>query len=65
LFLLLNTRGRCGAKVDSSPLQASEPTGDYVLLHRDTSTAIYAIHASEVEIHKANAKLRGFGIIIG
>ena len=53
--LLASTRGRCGAMAHSSPVQASEPTGDYVLLHRDTGTALYATRATEAEIHRANA----------
>jgi hypothetical protein len=34
-----------------------EPTGDYVLLHRDTGTALYATRATEAEIHRANLNL--------
>jgi hypothetical protein len=32
--------------------------GDYVLLHRDTGTALYATRATEAEIHRANLSLR-------
>ena len=46
---------------ESSSVQASEPTGDYVLLHRDTGTALYATRASEDEIHRANLNLRRSG----
>ena len=46
---------------ESSPVQASEPTGDYVLLHRDTGTALYATRATEAEIHRANANLSRSG----
>ena len=59
--LLMGTRGRCGAMAESSPVQASEPTGDYVLLHRDTGTALYATRATEAEIHRANLNLRRSG----
>jgi hypothetical protein len=59
--LLATTRGRCGAMAESSPVQASEPTGDYVLLHRDTGSALYATSATEAEIHRANANLRRSG----
>jgi hypothetical protein len=31
---------------ESSPVQSSEPTGDDVLLHRDTGTALYATRVS-------------------
>ena len=43
---------------ESSPVQASEPTRYYVLLHRDTGTALYATRATEAEIYRANANLR-------
>ena len=59
--LLASTRGRCNAMAESSPIQASEPTGDYVLLHRDTGTALYATRATEAEIHRANANLSRSG----
>jgi hypothetical protein len=59
--LLASTRGRCNAMADSSPVQASEPTGDYVLLHRDTGTALYATRATEAEIHRANLNLSRSG----
>jgi hypothetical protein len=59
--LLANTRGRCNAMAESPPVQASEPTGDYVLLHRDTGTALYATRATEAEIHRANANLSRSG----
>jgi hypothetical protein len=59
--LLASTRGRCGVMAESSPIQASEPTGDYVLLHRDTGTALYATRATEAEIHRANANLSRSG----
>jgi hypothetical protein len=59
--LLANTRGRCGAMAESSLVQASEPTGDYVLLHRDTGNALYATRATEAEIHRANLNLRRSG----
>jgi hypothetical protein len=55
--LLASTRGRCCAMAESSPVQACEPTGDYVLLHRDTGTALYATRATEAEIHRANLNL--------
>jgi hypothetical protein len=59
--LLARTGGHCSAMSESSPVQASEPTGDYVLLHRDTGTALYATRATEAEIHRANLKLRRAG----
>jgi hypothetical protein len=59
--LLASTRGRCSAMAESSPVQASEPTGDYVLLHRDTGTALYATRATEAEIHRANLNLKQSG----
>ena len=59
--LLMRTRGHCGAMAESSPVHASEPTGDYVLLHRDTGTALYATRATEAEIYRANANLRRSG----
>ena len=60
--LLMRTRGHCGAMAESSPVHASEPTGDYVLLHRDTGTALYATRATEAAIDRANAILRAHGI---
>jgi hypothetical protein len=59
--LLASTRGRCSAMAESSLVQASEPTGDYVLLHRDTGTALYATRATEAEIHRANTNLSRSG----
>ena len=59
--LLMRTRGHCGAMAESSPVQGSEPTGDYVLLHRDTGTALYSTQATETEIYRANANLRRSG----
>ena len=59
--LLMRTRGHCGAMAESSPVHASEPTGDYVLLHRDTGTALYSTQATETEIYRANANLRRSG----
>jgi len=38
-------------------LHSPEPR-DYVLLHRDTGTALYATRATEAEIHRANLNLR-------
>ena len=55
--LLASTRTRCGAMTESTSVQGSEPTGDFVLLHRDTGTALYATRATEAEIHRANANL--------
>ena len=46
---------------ESSPVQGCEPIGDYVLLHRDTGTALYATRATEAEIHRANANLSRSG----
>jgi hypothetical protein len=41
-------------------LHSPEPR-DYVLLHRDTGTALYATRATEAEIHRANANLSRSG----
>jgi len=57
----MGTRGRCGAMAESSPVLGIEPTGDYVLLHRDTGTALYATRATEAEIQRANVNLRRSG----
>ena len=46
---------------ESSPVQGSEPAGYYVLLNRDTGTALYAIRTTEAEIHRANLNLRRSG----
>jgi hypothetical protein len=59
--LLASTRGRFGVMTELSPVQASEPAGDYVLLHRDTGTALYATRATEAEIHRANLNLSRSG----
>jgi len=59
--LLASTRGRCNAMAESSPVQVSEPTGDYVLLHRETGSALYTPRATEAEIHRANANLSRSG----
>jgi hypothetical protein len=34
---------------------------NYVLLHRDTGSALYTTRATEVEIHRANQKLKQAG----
>ncbi|MFM7639985.1 MAG: hypothetical protein ACKO45_00270 [Cyanobium sp.] len=34
---------------------------DYVLLHRDTGSALYTTRATEAEIHRANQKLKQAG----
>ena len=34
---------------------------DYVLLHRDTGSALYTTRATELEIHRANASLSRAG----
>jgi len=59
--LMASTRGCCNAMAESSPVQASEPTGDYVLLHRETGLALYTTRATEAEIHGANANLSRSG----
>ena len=41
-------------------LHSPEPR-DYVLLHRDTGTALYATRAIEAEIHRANLNLSRSG----
>ncbi len=47
----------------AEPLQESsvEPAADYVLLHRDTGTALYRTRATEAEIHLANRNLSRSG----
>jgi hypothetical protein len=42
------------------PVTPAEPT-DYVLLHRDTGTALYRTRATEAEIHQANRNLSRSG----
>ena len=56
--LLLGPLGRCGAMAESSPVLGIEPTGEYVLLHRDTGTALYPARVTEAEIPRANLNLR-------
>ncbi len=70
---LLWHRGRCSALLRDARVrspramaelmssQASEPSCDYVLLHRDTGTARYATRATPAEIHQANQRLQGAG----
>jgi hypothetical protein len=41
--------------------RSKETADDYVLLHHDTGTALYATSATEAEIHRANANLRRSG----
>jgi hypothetical protein len=41
--------------------RSTETADAYVLLHRDTGTALYATRATEAEIHRANANLRRSG----
>jgi hypothetical protein len=41
-------------------LTSAEPA-DYVLLHRDTGTALYRTRATEAEIHRANRNLSRSG----
>ena len=59
--LLAGTRSRCGAMAESSPAQGTETAAEYLLLHRDTGTALYATRATEAEIHRANGQLRRSG----
>ena len=59
--LLMGTRGRCSAMAESSSVNGSEPAGDYVILHRDTGTALYSTRVTEAEIYRANLNLRRFG----
>jgi len=47
---------------EASTVQASEPTGDYVLLQRHTGWALYATCATEAEIQRANLNLGDLGI---
>jgi hypothetical protein len=42
------------------PVTPAEPA-DYVLLHRDTGTALYRTRATEAEIHQANRNLSRSG----
>jgi hypothetical protein len=41
-------------------LHSPEPR-DYVLLHRDTGSALYTTRATELEIHRANQQLKQSG----
>jgi hypothetical protein len=52
---------RADAMAESSPVQGTETAAEYLLLHRDTGTALYATRATEAEIHRANGQLRRSG----
>jgi len=66
---LLWHRHRCSAllRSNASPACRAMPTpdptdaSDYVLLHRDTGSALYTTRATEAEIHRANANLKQAG----
>ena len=45
----------------SMPQPLSTDASDYVLLHRDTGCALYTTRATELEIHRANQKLKQAG----
>jgi hypothetical protein len=42
----------------SMPQPLPTDASDYVLLHRDTGCALYTTRATELEIHRANQKLK-------
>jgi hypothetical protein len=43
------------------PKPAAPEASDYVLLHRDTGSALYTTRATEEEIHRANSSLNRVG----
>jgi hypothetical protein len=43
------------------PKPAAPEASDYVLLHRDTGSALYTTRATEAEIHRANSSLSRVG----
>ncbi len=43
------------------PMSAAPEASDYVLLHRDTVSALYTTRATEQEIHRANSSLSRVG----
>jgi hypothetical protein len=43
------------------PKPAAPEASDYVLLHRDTGSALYTTRATEEEIHRANSSLCSAG----
>ncbi len=60
--LLASTRDRFPQAMAEPPCEPSiEQSADYVLLHRDTGTALYRTRATEVEIHRANRNLSRSG----
>ncbi|MFO7629791.1 MAG: hypothetical protein R6W06_09825 [Prochlorococcaceae cyanobacterium] len=56
-MLLLSASCRCPAM----PMSAAPEASDYVLLHRDTGSALYTTRATEQEIHRANSSLSRAG----
>jgi hypothetical protein len=60
--LLASTRNRFPRRM-AEPIQELriEQAADYVLLHRDTGTALYRTRATEAEIHQANRNLSRSG----
>jgi hypothetical protein len=60
--LLASTRDRY-PRCMAEPIQelTIEQAADYVLLHRDTGTALYRTRATEAEIHQANRNLSRSG----
>jgi hypothetical protein len=45
----------------SMPQPLPTDASDYVLLHRDTGSALYITRATEAEIHRANQNLKQAG----
>ncbi|MEY4354523.1 MAG: hypothetical protein RLZZ609_2764 [Cyanobacteriota bacterium] len=45
----------------SMPQPMPTDASDYVLLHRDTGSALYTTRATEAEIYRANQKLKRAG----
>jgi hypothetical protein len=60
--LLASTRDRYPRRMAESHQDPNrEQAADYVLLHRDTGTALYQTRATEAEIHQANRNLSRSG----
>ncbi len=60
--LLASTRDRFPqAMAETSGESSIEQSADYVLMHRDTGTALYRTRATEEEIHRANRNLSRSG----
>jgi hypothetical protein len=58
-FALLRPNALCRCPVMANPVAVK--ASDYVLLHRDTGSALYTTRATEQEIHRANVSLSRAG----